>query len=217
MKNPEFVLAVDLDAVTGDHEEALRQFVANEYDLDPSTLPALSTWSMVAPGWPVRDELHNAELQRRAVLEGHIFRTMPEIEGASETLWELSDAGVYIRVVTSRLFNHWGHLAATTDTVAWLDAGPPGTTLPAGRRTFIPYRDLCFVSDKTQIGADMYVDDGPHNITALREQGVVVVVFNQLYNEQFDGPRALTWRAEQSVLDAVLAAKAEFDARQLAG
>jgi 5'(3')-deoxyribonucleotidase len=139
---------------------------------------------------------------------------MPEIEGASETLWELSDAGVYIRVLTHRLFHNGDHRSVTTDTVGWLDDGPPGTVLSPGRRNFIPYRDLCFVSNKPEINASLYIDDGPHNIISLREAGANVLIFNQLYNENFDGPRAFTWRKDRSVKDAVLAAKAAYDAAE---
>ena len=208
MKNHKFVLAVDLDAVTGDYEEAFRQFVAKDAGVDPATMPNQKTWSMVSEGWPIRDEDHYVELHQRAVSEGKIFRDMPEIPGASVALWNLSDLGVHIRVVTHRLFANWGHLAAVTDTVAWLDAGPTGTVLPTGRRTFIPYRDICFVSDKPQIGANLYVDDAPHNITALREAGCTALIFHQLYNEDMAGLRAHDWN---EVTDIVLAMKTVYD------
>ena len=64
---------------------------------------------------------------------------MPVVPGAAEALWRLSDAGVWIRLITHRLYANWGHAVAVADTVAWLDE--------AG----IPYRDLCFLGDKPQV------------------------------------------------------------------
>ena len=77
-----------------------------------------------------------------------MFRTMPAIPGAAEALWRLSDAGVWIRIITHRLCVNWGHAIAVADTVAWLD------------RTGIPYRDICFLGRKPEVEADVYVDDG---------------------------------------------------------
>ena len=44
-----------------------------------------------------------------------------KIEILAESLWRLSDAGVWIRIITHRLYVNWGHAVAVADTVAWLD------------------------------------------------------------------------------------------------
>ena len=110
-----------------------------------------------------------------------MFRTMPVMDGVAEALWRLSDAGVWIRLITHRLYANWGHAVAVADTVEWLDA--------AG----IPYRDLCFLGQKPQVEADAYIDDAPHNIEALRAEGNEVIVFDQPYNRAVTGRRARTW------------------------
>ena len=110
-----------------------------------------------------------------------MFRTMPVVPGAAEALWRLSDAGVWIRLITHRLYTNWGHAVAVADTVAWLDEHA------------IPYRDLCFLGDKPQVEADAYVDDAPHNVISLRGTGAAVLVFSQPYNAELDGPRAAGW------------------------
>ena len=46
---------------------------------------------------------------------------------------------------------------------------------------------------KPEVEADAYVDDGPHNVRALREHGNDVIVFDQPYNRGLPGPRATTW------------------------
>ena len=103
---------------------------------------------------------------------------LPAIEGAAEALWRLSDAGVWIRVITHRLYVNWGHAEAVGDTVQWLDAER------------IPYRDICFLGNKPEVEADCYVDDAPHNISALRAGGNDVIVFDQPYNRDQADPRA---------------------------
>ncbi len=104
-----------------------------------------------------------------------MFRTMPVVPGAADALWRLSDAGVWIRLITHRLYANWNHAVAVGDTVAWLD------------QHSIPYRDLCFLGDKPQVEADAYLDDAPHNVVSLRETGAPVLVFSQPYNAEARG------------------------------
>lgn len=180
-----FVLGVDLDGVCGDHTEAFRRVVAAERGIDPETLPSQVSWNFYE--WGLDDQTF-LEIHRRAVLDHRMFATMPVIEGAAEALWRLSDAGVWIRLITHRLYANWGHAVAVGDTVAWLD--------DAG----IPYRDLCFLGQKPQVEADAYIDDAPHNIESLRAEGNEVIVFDQPYNRSVDGRRARSWdEAEQHV------------------
>jgi 5'(3')-deoxyribonucleotidase len=173
-----FVLGVDLDGVCGDHTEAFRQVVAAERGIDPATLPTQVSWNFYEWGL---DDASFLEIHRKAVLDHRMFASMPVIDGAAEALWRLSDAGVWIRLITHRLYANWGHAVAVGDTVAWLDT--------AG----IPYRDLCFLGQKPQVEADAYIDDAPHNIEALRAEGNEVIVFDQPYNREVTGRRARTW------------------------
>jgi 5'-nucleotidase len=190
MSEPWFILGVDLDGVCGDHTEAFRQVVAAERGIDPVTLPDQTSWNYYE--WGLDDDTFLA-LHRRGVLEHRMFRTMPVIEGAADALWRLSDAGVWIRLITHRLYANWGHAVAVADTVAWLDASG------------IPYRDLCFLGNKPQVEAHVYVDDAPHNIAALRAEGNDVIVFDQSYNRDVEGPRAATWdEIETLVLESMV-------------
>jgi len=173
-----FVLGVDLDGVCGDYTAAFRSVVAADRGVEPADLGPQRTWEFTE--WGVTagefDRLH-----RLAVLEHRIFRTMDPVADAAETLWRLSDAGVWVRIITHRLCVNWGHAIAVADTVEWLD------------RTGIPYRDICFLGRKPEVEADAYVDDGAHNVTALQALGNEVIVFDQPYNREVDGPRARSW------------------------
>lgn len=187
----DFVLGVDLDEVCGDYTAAFRAVVAADRGIDPEELPLDRSWNFKEWGLTPDDFMR---MHQAAVLEHRIFRTMPVVEGAAESLWRLSDAGVWIRIITHRLYNNWGHAVAVGDTVAWLDA------------VGIPYRDLCFLGAKPQVEADCYIDDAPHNVHALRESGAQAIVFDRPYNRGMDGPRATSWaEVEQIVSDQVTA------------
>lgn len=191
MPDPAFVLGVDLDGVCGDHTEAFRRVVAAELGVDPATLGPQTSWDFVEWGLTPAEFLR---LHRVGVLEHRMFADMPVVPGAAEVLWRLSDAGVWIRLITHRLYANWGHAVAVADTVAWLDGHG------------IPYRDLCFLGHKPHVDADAYLDDAPHNIAELRATGADAIVFDQPYNREVPGPRAHGWEeVERLVLDLVAA------------
>jgi 5'(3')-deoxyribonucleotidase len=187
-----FVLGVDLDGVCGDYTAAFREIVAEDRGVLPDDLPLERSWDFHEWGL---DDAEFERLHRYAVTERRMFRSMPPMPGVADALWRLSDAGVWIRVITHRLYVNWGHAAAIADTVEWLD------------RVRIPYRDICFLGAKPEVEADIYIDDGPHNVVALRASGNEVIVFDAPYNRDLAGPRASTWtEVEELVLE--LAAKA---------
>jgi len=173
-----YVLGVDLDGVCGDYTEAFRTVVAEDLGRPLEDLPLERSWDFNEWGL---DASEFERLHRLAVTERRMLSWMPCIEGAAESLWRLSDAGVWIRIITHRLYVNWSHAAAIADTVSWLD------------QEDIPYRDICFLGDKPEVGADLYIDDGPHNVDALRATGNRVIVFDAPYNRHLPGTRATTW------------------------
>jgi 5'(3')-deoxyribonucleotidase len=188
----EFVLGVDLDGVCADYTAAFRDLVADDRDVDPSTLDTEVSWDFAEWGLD-RDEF--LRLHRHGVIERRMFRDMGAIAGASDALWRLSDAGVWIRIITHRLVTNWGHATIVSDTVEWLDAQR------------IPYRDLCFLGAKPEIQADAYIEDAPHNVEGLRATGNTVVVFDQPYNRSLAGPRASTWEEAESLIAELVVAR----------
>ena len=183
------MLGVDLDGVCGDHNKIFRDIVAKELSVDPSSLPLERSWGFKEWGLSSDDFERLHEL---AVNEHRMFRDMPVIEGAAEALWRLSDQGVWIRIISHRLYVNWGHAIAAGDTADWLD------------RAEIPYRDLCFIGAKSALHADLYIDDGPHNIESFQKDGRAVVIFDQPYNQHLKGNRAYNWaEVEQYVLEQV--------------
>ncbi len=180
-----FILGVDLDGVVADHTRRFREILADIRGVDPETFTLERSWDFGE--WGLGPDEYPA-MHRVAVMEHDMFRTMPPIEGAADALWRLSDAGVWIRIITHRLYVHWGHEKAVADTAAWLDANR------------IPYRDLCFLGAKPQAEADCYIDDAPHNVEELRAYGNTVIVFDQPYNRAIGGLRARSWPEVEAIV-----------------
>lgn len=182
-----FVFGVDLDGVCADYTTGFRAIVAEELGVELETLPLERSWDFREWGL---DEAGFERLHHLAVTERRMFRDLPPISGCAEALWRLSDAGIWIRIITHRLYVNWGHATAVSDTVSWLD------------RFGIPYRDICFLGAKPQVEADVYIDDASHNVRALRATGNPVIVFDQPYNRDMAGPRAADWaEVEEMVVD----------------
>ena len=174
-----FVLGVDLDGVCANYTAGLKQVVAKMFDRPAEELTDDVSWEFTEWGLESREKY--LEVHTEAVVRRRMFATLPAIEGAAETLWRLSDAGVWIRIITHRLHVKGGHSIAVSDTCTWLEAHD------------IPYRDICFLGEKPQVEANMYVDDSPFNIEALRNDGNEVIIFDQYYNRNMSGLRAYNW------------------------
>jgi 5'(3')-deoxyribonucleotidase len=198
----EFVLGVDLDGVCADYTSAFRRIVAMERNVDPNSLTTEVSWDFAEWGLN-RDSF--LDFHKTSVQDHRMFKNMPALEGVSDALWRLSDAGVWIRIVTHRLVTNWGHALIVSDTVDWLDAKS------------IPYRDICFLGRKPEIEADAYVEDAPHNVEALRARGNTVIVFDQPYNQDLDGLRASNWVEVEAIVSELAAEKVGSFANQLPG
>ncbi len=197
-----FVLGVDLDGVCAQHTVAFRRIVAQEKNVPEESLTLGCGWGFEEWGFEDGDF---EKYHRNAVVEHRMLAGMPIMPGASQALWRLSEAGVWIRIITHRLYTNWDHAIAAGDTAKWLD------------KVKIPYRDLCFVGGKTAVDAHVYIEDAPHNIEALRAEGRTVVVFDQVYNRYLDPPRARSWEEAEALVYEHLAAHTGTVQHQLPG
>jgi len=198
----DFVLGVDLDGVCADYTESFATVVAADRGVPDTSLTRDISWDFAE--WDIdRDEF--LRLHRLGVQQRRMFADMPAMDGVADALWRLSDAGVWIRIITHRLATNWGHAVIVSDTVDWLDANR------------IPYRDLCFLGAKPEAQADAYVEDAPHNVAALRDGGNTVIVFDQPYNRDLDGPRASSWAEVEAVVGELVAQRTGAFTPQLPG
>lgn len=158
-----FVLGVDLDGVVGDFYGHMR-VVAAEWlgksldDLTSEPKYGLREWGLTSETYP--------QMHRFAVTQRDLFRKMEPIEGGPPALRRLSNEGVYIRIITHRLFIPHFHQEAVQQTIEWLD------------HWGVPYKDLCFTGEKVAVGADLYIEDTPDNVEALRTVAPTIVFTN---------------------------------------
>ena len=165
----EFVFGVDLDGVCADYHLGFRDVVATELGVEPETLARPTEWGY--EHWGVGADDFN-RLHKLAVTEKRMLRNLPVMDGCPDALWRLSDLGVWIRIITHRLYVNWGHAVTVGDTVAWLDEHR------------IPYRDICFLGDKPQVGADAYID------SVLNEVGLSLAEIKGRYPNELSGGQA---------------------------
>jgi len=185
-----FVLGVDLDGVVADFYEGLRVIAAEWLDVPIDSLSrdvsfGLTEWKVDrAPGG--YEALH-----RFAITQRQLFKQLKPIKGAPASLRRLSASNVRIRIITHRLFTKFFHQQAVRQTIEWLDHHD------------IPYWDLCFMKDKSAVGADLYIEDTPANVEQLRAEGHHTIVFTNSTNLVLAPPRAESWeQMEQLVLGA---------------
>lgn len=192
MSERAFVFGVDLDGVVADFYGGLRPIAAEWLGVDLDTLPERVSWGLIEWGVDRAPGGYEA-LHKFAVMQRELFLKLPPMHGAPQTLRKLSKEGVRIRIITHRLFIKYFHQIAVSQTIQWLD------------RHDIPYWDLCFMQQKTAVGADLYIEDSPENVERLRADGATTIVFSNSTNEHLPAPRAGSW---EEVLEMVLAEKA---------
>lgn len=187
----QFVLGVDLDGVVADFARGLKPVAAEwlglaEHKLSDEISYGFGEWGLEAAGG--YDALH-----RFAVKERELFLRLPPVAGAPAALRRLDTIPeLRIRIITHRLYIHWFHKEAIRQTTEWLE------------RHGIPYWDLCFMRDKAAVGADLYLEDSPDNIRALRATGHETIVVVNSTNRDLPPPRATDWEGiEQLVRDRV--------------
>lgn len=183
-----FVLGVDLDGVVADFHRGLKPIAAEWLGVDESSLSDEVSYGFRE--WQLEPYGGYEALHRFAVKERDLFQKLPPIEGAPAALRRLSARDVRIRIITHRLYIKWFHQEAVQQTVEWLE------------HHGIPYWDLCFMRDKSAVGADLYIEDSPLNIQQLRAEGHEVLAFRNSTNRALPEPGALDWQGvERFVLE----------------
>jgi 5'(3')-deoxyribonucleotidase len=200
----QFVLGVDLDGVVANFYGGMRPIAAEWLgvpleSLTPDPGYGLEEWKLDAAG--SYDDLH-----RFAVTQRNLFRELEPIAGAAACLRRLSQHRIRVRIITHRLYIKYFHQEAVQQTVAWLE------------HHGVPYWDLCFMKDKAAVGADLYVEDSPMNVRALRADGHPTIVFSNSTNQDLAEPRARSWDdVERLVLEEQRRWTARTAPKQLPG
>ncbi|MEO8185326.1 MAG: 5'-nucleotidase [Deltaproteobacteria bacterium] len=191
MNQQSFVFGVDLDGVVANFLLGLRPIAAEwlgvrESELTGDVSYGLAEWHLERMGKDPEDGYER--LHRFAITQRNLFRDLPPLEDAPATLRRISALGVRIRIITHRLYIRNFHRLALTQTIDWLD------------HHGIPYWDLCFMKEKAAVGADLYIEDSPGNIQALRAAGCEVICFGNSTNLDVAAPRVTSWQQVEALL-----------------
>ncbi|MCC6610959.1 MAG: 5'-nucleotidase [Burkholderiales bacterium] len=186
-----FVLAVDLDGVVADFTHGLRPIAAEWLGVPLDALAEEVTYGF--PEWHLERCGGYDALHRFAVKQRSLFKNLPAVPGAAAALRRLSTRNIRIRIVTHRLYIPWFHQEAVQQTIEWLE------------QHGIPYWDLCFMRDKAAVGADLYVEDSPANVEALRAEGYETIVVVNSTNRHLPPPRAASWSEVEALVAESLA------------
>jgi 5'(3')-deoxyribonucleotidase len=177
-------LGVDLDEVVFKYLKGLREYTGR----NGAPLPLIDPehFSLTRSGWFTSDEEFK-RIHGEAVAEG-LYANLKLYEEAAEVLRDLSRSGYRINIITSRFVNPGQHEIVVRDTARALEEND------------IPYSNLSFLSNKTKMLMDAYIDDGPHNLEPLIDLGRFTITFDQTYNQFVWGPRANNWREVREIL-----------------
>ncbi len=181
------IVGVDLDGVCSDFYTRFREIAAEWFECPVDTLTKEVSYGLTE--WGIDNQKQYESLHRFAVTQKALFQTSVMITGARKYLRKLSDEGARIRIITHRLFIHYFHKTAVNQTIDWLD------------KNGIPYWDLCFMKDKEQVGANVYIEDSPGNIEQLRKSGFYTICFGNSTNTDIDGPRVKSWKEVYDLID----------------
>lgn len=179
-KREQVVLGVDLDGVCADFYGRMREIAAEWLEVKLSKLSKNVSYGLRE--WGIRSDDEYASMHRWAVTERELFKSVPMIPGARKYLRKLSAEDYRIRIITHRLFIQYFHEIAVRQTIEWLD------------HHGIPYWDLCFMKQKDQVGADIYIEDSPRNLQSLRARGLYAICFANSTNRHIGEPRAGSWK-----------------------
>jgi 5'(3')-deoxyribonucleotidase len=174
----QIVLGVDLDGVCADFYGRMRQIAAEWFERPVDELTADVSYGLRE--WGIKEGQYES-LHRFAVTARELFKTTPMIPGCRTVLRRLSDDGCRIRIITHRLYIHYCHAIAVQQTIEWLD------------HHGLPYWDLCFMKDKDQVKADIYIEDSPKNVEQLRTLNLYTICFANSTNKHVAHPRAADW------------------------
>jgi 5'(3')-deoxyribonucleotidase len=186
MNDKQFVLGVDLDGVVADFYGGLRSIAAEWLGVKVEKLSknvsyGLHEWNLKSMGG--YDNLH-----RFAVTQRDLFQQLKPLRGAPAALRRLSTRGLRIRIITHRLYIKFFHEKVLNQTIIWLD------------KWGIPYWDLCFLKDKAAVGADLYLEDSPDNVVALRKAKNKVICLANSTNKKIKPPRVKTWKEMERLI-----------------
>ena len=146
--------------------------------------PAPNKWDFAAQWGMTEAELHSAA--RLGVDANVVWSQGKPIAGSVQGLWDLDNAGFYIRLVTQRLVHKNNHSVVQSATAKWLD------------RWNVPYHELIYMGHKSSKGdyrAGYAIDDSISNVNVMRKAGIDAYLLERPWNLKERGviPTVIAW------------------------
>jgi len=179
------IIGLDLDGTTVIYNHAIARHIIRILGLNLTEdeflarFPNPDTYNFT--NWSDIDSFETFKKFHVDAVNNGIYRELEMFDGASAALNKLSAAGHHIRVITSRFVKGGQHAIVVADTAWSLD------------KNKIPYKDIMFTARKTDVFADVYIDDSPENIIAFQKADRPYIIFDALYNRHLEGPRVDNW------------------------
>lgn len=180
------VLAVDLDEVVFKYIDGFRNWLREQRGvIVPEGEPR--TWSLMESGWfPSEEDF--IKTHGEAVDDG-IYERLELLPDSIKTLWDLSNSGYQLNIITSRFILPGQNQKVVKQTVQALDDNR------------IPYSNISFLSNKVLQAADAYIDDSPKNVANLTAADRFVIRRNMAYNQGVQAAaQADTWVEIREIL-----------------
>lgn len=179
------IIGLDLDGTATAYNRGIACSIAREHGIEIDSPEFVQHFPAEHPynfdNWThITDFSVFKDYHARAVENG-IYRDLEVFKGAEEALWKLSEEGHHIRVITSRFVKGGQHAKVVADTAYWLD------------KNNIPYKDIMFTARKTDVFADVYIDDAPSNLFSFQKADRPYIIFDAFYNRDIEGPRVDNW------------------------
>lgn len=133
-----------------------------------------SMWEMHEHYGLGRDEFWN--IINAAYMDGMLLNA--PYDGVQDLIYALMWEGYEVHLVTARGCSE-GDMAQMVRE----------QTRECLRTHSVPHDSLTFTKDKAALGLDYFLDDGIHNVTALREAGCEAYLRDQCHNQDSDLPR----------------------------
>lgn len=160
-------VGVDIDGVLYPFDEELKKaLLRNGKRFYEHELPPPTKWEFYDE-WNMTRECF-VDYCNEYTNTGQLFRHGDPYPGAVAQVRRLAEAGHHVILITNRNFGDAGVVRGATQ--VWL------------HNHKVPYFELHFVKDKTEIEVDYHIDDNVDNHIAMRRAGVRSFLLNQKWN-----------------------------------
>lgn len=185
------IIGVDFDNVLADYTNTFGKLYKKLKGITED-LPAPTSWDF--GNWGMTQA--EFDVYHRLFVKNSWTEQMPVMKGALEVLHHFHGEGHTIKIVTHRASCSWYNpelrAAIVADTAQWL------------KNQLVPYDELCFVKEKTEVHTDIMLDDSPKVIQQYIDVSKDYITYHCEYNKDFPGKRARNWKEIQTIIQQIL-------------